>query len=274
MGKVLDFAFQLDVAVSGGGFKNLQLLGDQFQKLQSAGEKLSHQQNLITAFQGTSEKVTALSTRLGSLKADYRSTGEQLVRARENVKSYGDQYTAAQKKVQALSQTHSKHSMVVMFAKKRAAELQKEYQSWVQSAQKLETQQGRLYRAIGQKDAVLETEKSRLSEMGDALRSAGADTDNLAERQQKLAQASQKVEAAQKRLASIKSQLTWDNFKSDFMKSTAIVKAFQKPIQVTMNFDQAMARSRQYKTEEGRALLALQEGDTHHGGCGNCGGDK
>ncbi len=41
-----------------------------------------------------------------------------------------------------------------------------------------------------------------------------------------------------------------------------------------VDFDQAMARSRQYKTEEGKALLALQEGDTHHGGCGNCGGDK
>ncbi len=41
-----------------------------------------------------------------------------------------------------------------------------------------------------------------------------------------------------------------------------------------VDFDQAMARSKQYKTEEGRALLKLQEGDTHHGGCGNCGGDK
>ena len=41
-----------------------------------------------------------------------------------------------------------------------------------------------------------------------------------------------------------------------------------------VDFDQAMARSRQYKTEEGRALLKMQEGDTHHGGCGNCGGDK
>lgn len=41
-----------------------------------------------------------------------------------------------------------------------------------------------------------------------------------------------------------------------------------------VDFDQAMARSKQYKTEEGKALLALQEGATHHGGCGNCGGDK
>lgn len=37
-----------------------------------------------------------------------------------------------------------------------------------------------------------------------------------------------------------------------------------------VDFDQAMKRQQQYKTEEGRALLKLQEGDTHHGGCGNC----
>ena len=41
-----------------------------------------------------------------------------------------------------------------------------------------------------------------------------------------------------------------------------------------VDFDQAMKRQTQYKTEEGRAKLALEEGDTHHGGCGNCGGDK
>ena len=38
--------------------------------------------------------------------------------------------------------------------------------------------------------------------------------------------------------------------------------------------DQAMKRQQQYKTEEGRAKLAYEEGDTHHGGCGHCGGDK
>ena len=37
-----------------------------------------------------------------------------------------------------------------------------------------------------------------------------------------------------------------------------------------VDFDQAMKRQAQYKTEEGRAMLKLQEGDTHHGGCGNC----
>ncbi len=41
-----------------------------------------------------------------------------------------------------------------------------------------------------------------------------------------------------------------------------------------VDFDQAMKRSALYKTQEGRAYLKEKEGDTHHGGCGNCGGDK
>ena len=41
-----------------------------------------------------------------------------------------------------------------------------------------------------------------------------------------------------------------------------------------VDFGQAMKRQQQYKTEEGRAKLAYEEGATHHGGCGHCGGDK
>ncbi len=41
-----------------------------------------------------------------------------------------------------------------------------------------------------------------------------------------------------------------------------------------VDFDLAMKRAAQYKTEEGRKKLELEEGATHHGGCGNCGGDK
>lgn len=41
-----------------------------------------------------------------------------------------------------------------------------------------------------------------------------------------------------------------------------------------VNFDEAMKRQQMYKTVEGKALLKAKEGDTHHGGCGNCGGDN
>lgn len=37
-----------------------------------------------------------------------------------------------------------------------------------------------------------------------------------------------------------------------------------------VDFDQAMIRQNQYKTEEGREMLRIQEGHTHHGGCGQC----
>lgn len=37
-----------------------------------------------------------------------------------------------------------------------------------------------------------------------------------------------------------------------------------------VNFDEAMRRQQLYKTAEGRAMLRLQEGATHHGNCGNC----
>ena len=41
-----------------------------------------------------------------------------------------------------------------------------------------------------------------------------------------------------------------------------------------VKFDEAMRRQAMYKSEEGRAILKEEEGDTHHhGGCG-CGGDK
>lgn len=40
-----------------------------------------------------------------------------------------------------------------------------------------------------------------------------------------------------------------------------------------INFDEAMKRQRLYQTKEGRDFLKAKEGNTHHGGCGNCGGE-
>lgn len=37
-----------------------------------------------------------------------------------------------------------------------------------------------------------------------------------------------------------------------------------------VNFDEAMKRQTLYKTAEGKAYLEAKEGNTHHGGCGNC----
>ncbi len=41
-----------------------------------------------------------------------------------------------------------------------------------------------------------------------------------------------------------------------------------------VDFDLAMKRQQLYKTQEGRAMLAWTEKETHHGGCGHCGGEN
>ena len=41
-----------------------------------------------------------------------------------------------------------------------------------------------------------------------------------------------------------------------------------------VNFDEAMRRQAMYKTQEGKLLLKLEDGDTHHHGNCGCGGDK
>ncbi len=41
-----------------------------------------------------------------------------------------------------------------------------------------------------------------------------------------------------------------------------------------IDYDGAMKRQQMYKDLEQRAMLKLKEGDTHHGGCGQCGGEK
>ncbi len=41
-----------------------------------------------------------------------------------------------------------------------------------------------------------------------------------------------------------------------------------------VDFNLAMKRQTLYQTKEGEAFLAWKEGKTHHGGCGECGGDK
>ena len=41
-----------------------------------------------------------------------------------------------------------------------------------------------------------------------------------------------------------------------------------------VDFDNAMRRARMYADKEQRAILKQEEGETHHGGCGFCGGDN
>ena len=87
------------------------------------------------------------------------------------------------------------------------------------------------------------------------LKAAGVDTGDLAKAQANLqtqterAKAAQdNLNAAQRRFKDIQGRLSWGNIQADVMKSAAFMKAFQKPIQVSMNFEQAMMQVRAVKT--------------------------
>ena len=41
-----------------------------------------------------------------------------------------------------------------------------------------------------------------------------------------------------------------------------------------VDFDECVKRMSLYKKEEGKAYLKAKEGETHHGGCGVCGGEN
>ena len=97
------------------------------------------------------------------------------------------------------------------------------------------------------------------------LKAAGVDTKDLAGAQAQLqaqterAKAAQeKLVSAQKRFADIQGRLSWGNIQADVMKSAMLLKAFQQPIQVTMNFEQAMAQVRAVKTMTDEEFAKLE----------------
>lgn len=88
-----------------------------------------------------------------------------------------------------------------------------------------------------------------LGEYRSALSGAGVDVNHLADAHRKLQTDTERVASAQKRLtdaqnkyASIKSQLfNWENIKADFLTSAGTLMALKQPVQIDMEFEQAMA---------------------------------
>ena len=104
------------------------------------------------------------------------------------------------------------------------------------------------YEKLQQKD---KSYQQSLSDTSSKLKAAGFDTDNLAASHDKLqreldqtAQANQRVAEAQKKFDIVRSQLSWGNIRGDLIKSAAIVKTFQAPIKINMDFTAAMASYR------------------------------
>ena len=263
MAKVLDFMFQLDVAMSGKFDQPMRVLNEQFSRIQQAAQKLNANLGDISAYQKLSSGVQASSQKLEALRQKTEAAKTAADTSRAKTSALGLEYRKAEQTLQRWTRSGGKHSLLMKTAQQRAAELKAAYEASQKESAKLEREHQKLAQSLqsGEKSAAVQSQK--LDEMSKSLQQAGVNTDNLSERQTKLQSALDRTQKAQARLSSIREQLTWGNFKADFMKSAAIVQAFRKPIQVTMNFDQAMAQVRAVKTmtDEEFARLETQAKD-------------
>ena len=188
MGKILDITFAIDAAVSGGGFKNMQLLQNQMSKLQSTGEKLQAKTAQISAYQNLSETLKTSSSRLQYLRASYQSADSALGRSRERTASLGEQYEQAKQRVKDWSAAMPKNSMFLQTAIRSEQELSRAYRESQKETQRLEQERNKLYRQVGEGSSRLEREQRALEEMSQAMRDAGLSTQNLEHQQLHISQ--------------------------------------------------------------------------------------
>ena len=259
MGKTLDFLFKLDVAMSNGFQQPMRALNGEFSKLQQTAQALQSKLGDVSSYQRMAQSVHTSGTRLEYLRSCYATASEAVDRSRQRTAQLTAQHQAAANRVKELSATHSKNSMVMMFARKREQELSAAYKQSERDTTRLTRERDKLYRQVGQASEQLSTEKQRLNELGDSLRSAGINTSDLASKQTELQSALTRSEQAQKKLSSIREKLTWGNFKSDLLASTASVMALKAPVNVNMTFEQAMADVRAVARPTAEEFARLQE---------------
>ncbi len=242
MGKVMDFVFNLDVSMNNGFSQSMRILNGEFSQLQQAAQRVNAKLGDIGAYQKLSGSVQTSSTRLEYLRSCYQSAAAGTESARQRTAQLAAQHEAAQKRVSTLSQTHSRHSMLLMFAKKREQELAAAYRQSEKETQKLTSERDKMYKKVGEAADKLEQEKRSLHEMGEALRAAGMDTDKLSEHQGKLQSALERTQKAQSKLSSIRETLSWGNVKQAFMMTAPVVNALKAPVKLAADFESAMAR--------------------------------
>ena len=113
-----------------------------------------------------------------------------------------------------------------------------------------EAERAKLTRQADSLQKTLDKDREALSRMRKELHESGIDTSKLTQEQSRLASQLEQSRNAQSRLTeasakynSIKSRLLdWGNIKSDVISSMAMLKVFQAPVTVSMNYEQAMSQ--------------------------------
>lgn len=168
----------------------------------------------------------------------------ELQRISGQVSSYQKQSTSLTQLEQKVAKARERYEQLgrqVSETSKPNAKLKADYAQALQQYEKL--------------NASLTTQREKVDALGKSLESAGIKTSDLSRHQGELqssiernVQAQKRLADAQDRYARARAKMDWSNIKGDVVKSAMMISAFKQPIQVSMNFDQAMAQVRAVKT--------------------------
>lgn len=238
MAKVLQMLFNLDIAVT--GLKGLQAVEQQFQHVSDAGKKMSALQSQMGAFQTQQTAVAGASQKLESLRQKLYAARLATQNAKLASQTLNVQYAQAQNKVAALTAQFGRKSIQVKQARQDMLKLKQAYQQSEAEVRRLSREEQGLEAQVKRAGEALTSERDKLKQMQEGLKQAGINTRNFAQRQKELEQATARVAKAQERYNSIKSQLSYSNFKSDLLKSAGMAFALKAPVSASMKFEQAM----------------------------------
>lgn len=244
MGKTIDFLFQLDVAMSNKFQQPMRVLNGEFSKLQQAMQNLQRVQGNISAYERQTAAVNISAQKLGDLRGQLERSRGAAIDAREGQAVLAARVAAAQHEYTKLAAVLPKNSQELKRSRKELQDLQAAYSRSGTQAQKFEREQEKLTAHVSRAEGILQSEREKLSELKDALSQAGVNTSDLTGKQSQLQAAIERTAKAQTKLTSIREKLTWGNFTSDVMKSTAMLAPFKQPVTVAMNYEQAMAQVR------------------------------
>lgn len=184
----------------------------------------------------------------GNYQPQFTQAAESMSRLQKNIQtlqSTSAKVTGFQKQQVTLNATREK----LESARERVRRLREEYRKSDNPSESMRRQLSKAQKEAGQLGVKFSEQRKKLAELNGELRRSGVDTSKLADYQSKLSESIDKAQAAQDRLsnaqakyASLRSRLLdWGNIKGDILAAGAMIKAFEKPVKIDMDFEQAMA---------------------------------
>jgi len=185
--KEYEMLFALNARMNGGFSSTFSKAQAEFSRLGKEIQKLSKTQGDISAYQKQQAAAEKTTAKLESLKRQ-----EQLLQ----------QELTAAKTVQASTDAAAKSAADTLGAESDAAkELALEAQKAAQSAASLEREHQKLQDRISSTEGTLERQNQRLTQTGEALKSAGVNMGNLGQESQRLAHQMEGLRAQQEEVA-------------------------------------------------------------------------